>query len=235
MLRFSFFLLLLANVALGVHVYLSHTAPPQNVPPEINRDALKIISAVDPSAAQRDASAAKQLAASLAGASCVAFGVKPTDAPRAQAQFAALNLGTRLETRNVEETTRFGVALPAQRDRRSAETVVANLKRAGVADFSILSDNAISLGVFSTEETASRHLAELRERAASQLIAAEIVPRSSSVRETVFTVREADASLAARIALLQRDFAGSTLKPVACATPPTSAVVTSEAGKTTRP
>lgn len=216
MLRLFFFLLLLANVAFGAHLYLSATAPKEGVPQEINRDALKIVAVTDPAIAQRDASETKKLSETLAGAACVALGVKSGDATRAQAALGALNLGARLDSRTVEEFTRFGVSLPTQKDKRTAETLVANLKRAGIADVSVLSDNAISLGVFSSEETANRYLAEIRGKAGTQVANAVVVPRGSQLRETVFTIKAPDNSLVTKLSSIQRDFPASTLKAVAC-------------------
>ena len=58
--RLFFFLLLLANIAFGAHLYLSATAPKESLVPEVNRDALKIVSAIDPAKAQVEASESKK-------------------------------------------------------------------------------------------------------------------------------------------------------------------------------
>ena len=91
MARFVFFLLLIANVALGAYLYLAHTQAQPVMPPELNRDALKIVGVADPAKAQQKALAARKLASSLNGASCIDFGVRPADSSRAQLTFAAMN------------------------------------------------------------------------------------------------------------------------------------------------
>ena len=227
--RLFFFLLLLANIAFGAHLYLSATAPKESLVPEVNRDALNIVSAIDPAKAQVEASESKKFNETLAGAACIAFTVKPADAARAQSLLAGMGLGARLESRNVEEITRYGVIMPVQRDKKAAETLVASLKRAGVTDVLQLADNAVSLGIFSTEETATRHLGEIRAKARALLESAVVAPRGTQVRETIFTVKAPDANLVSRLSLMQRDFAVSTLKATTCPVPPKAAVVSSDA------
>jgi hypothetical protein len=216
MARFIFFLLLLANVAFGAYLYLSETRPGSALPPEINRDALKIISVTDPGKAQADALAARKLAESLKGSACVDFGVRPADGGRAGISFAAMNLGDRLSSRNIEDYTRFAVSLPSQKDKRAAETLVASLKKAGVKDVSVLSDHAISLGVFSSDDAARKAAAEIQGKAGSAVKDLQVTPRNLQVKETLFTVKEPDMNMIARLTIMQREFEGGSLKAVAC-------------------
>lgn len=228
MARLFFFLLLIANVALGAHIYLSETRPKADAP-EVNPGALKIVSVTDPGKAQQDAIAARTLVATLTGSACVDFGVKPADGVRAQASFAAMNLGNRVSSRNAEEFSRFSVTLPVQKDKRAAETLVASLKKAGVKDVSALADNAISLGVFSTDEAAQKAVAELKTKAQALVKDVQVTPRNPQARETLFTLREPDTNMVARLTLLQREFEGSSLRAVACpATVPVAAVAPAE-------
>ena len=216
MARFIFFLLLLANVAFGAHLYLSATEP-QNAPPaEINRDALRIVSVTDPGKAQADAIAARKLTESLKGSACVEFGVKPAEGNRAGISFAAMNLGDRLSSRNVEDFTRFAVSLPAQKDKRAAETLVASLKKSGVKDVSVLGDNGISLGVFSSDEASKKAAGDIQSKAGSLVKDLQITPRGSQIKETLFTVKEPDMNMVARLTIMQREFEGSSLMAVAC-------------------
>ena len=215
MARLIFFLLLIANVAFGAYVYFDATTP-NETPREINPGVLKIISVTDAGKAQQDSVAAKKVAASLSGSACVDFSVKPADAARAQASFAAMNFGDRLSLRNVEDYTRFAVSLPAQKDKRLADTLVANLKKAGVKDVSVLPDNTISLGVFSSAEAAQKAVADVKAKAKTLANAAQVTPRNPQTTETLFTVKEPDTSMVARLTLMQREFDGSNLRAVAC-------------------
>ncbi len=216
MARFIFFLLLLANVAFAAYLYLFESQPRAAMPAEINRAALKIVSVADPGKAQADAQAARKLAESLKGSACVDFGVKAADGDRAGISFAAMNLGERLSSRNIEDFTRFAVSLPSLKDKRAADTLMANLKKAGVKDVSVLGDSSISLGVYSSDEAAKKAASEIQGKAGSLVKDLQITPRNSQVKETQFTVKEPDMNMIARLTIMQRDFDGSTLKAVPC-------------------
>ncbi len=227
MLRFVFFLLLVVCAGLGLAIFMSNTNAPGEPVKELNPGALKIVSVTDSGKAQVEALARKRVVESLNGAACVDFTVKPADAARAQSAFSELQLGARLSTRNIEDYTRFGVATAAQSDKRAADALLAGLKKAGIKDISVLPDNSISLGVFSSEDAAKRYLSELERKAAAQLKGATISPRNPVSRETVFTVREPDINLIARLTVMQRDFDAAVLKAVACdAAAPSSAPTT---------
>ena len=231
MARFIFFLLLLANIAFGAHLYLSETQPGSSPPPEINRDALKIVSVAEPGKAQAEALAARKLAESLKGSACVDFGVRPADGARADISFAAMNLGDRLSSRNIEDFTRFAVSLPPQKDKRAADALVASLKKAGVKDVSVLGDNSISLGVYSSDEAAKKAGSDLQNKAGSLVKELQITPRGAQVKETLFTVKEPDMNMIARLTIMQREFDTSSLKAVAC---PVEAAVAAANGLETK-
>ena len=220
MLRFFFFLLMIVCIALAGVIYLTESRPQAEVVREVNPDALKIVSVTEGAKAQQEALAKKRVVDSLSGSACIDFSIKPADAARAQAAFAEMQLGSRLSMRNVEEFTRFGVSIAAQTDKRAADTLLANLKKAGVKDISVLPDKTISLGVFSSEDAAKRYLAELESKAGALLKGAAITPRNPQSRETVFTVKEPDINLIARLTVMQRDFDASALKAVTCAITP---------------
>jgi hypothetical protein len=220
MARFVFFFLLLVNAGLAAWVYLHREGPKAPPPPDVNAAAFKIVTVADPVKAQADALAARKLAQSLSGAACVDFGVKPADGNRAQVLFASMLLGDRISSRNAEEFSRYTVSLPAQKDRKTAETLMANLKKAGVKDVSILADNAVSLGLYSTEDAAKKTVAELQAKAAALVKDVTITPRNAQLKEVVFTIREPDLNMVARLTILQREYEGSTLKAITCPAAP---------------
>jgi hypothetical protein len=227
MARFIFLLLLVANLAFAGHIYLTSTHPREGLGVEVNREAMKVLSIADPVKAQREALEAKKLVESMTTASCLQLTVKPADAPRAQTALDAMFLGERLALKNVEEFTRFAVALPVQRDRKTADTLVANLKRANVKDVLVMADNTVSLGLFSTEDAAKRVVAEMETKAASLVKGITITPKNPQTKETVFTIRAPDAVMIGKVALMQRDFETSVLKGVDCPEPTTTAGVAS--------
>ena len=213
--RLLFFILLLAVLALGIHIALSvQTEKSDFSARERNRDEIKVVGVTPPTLAAQRAEATRRAMTSLAGAACVEFsGIPPNDATRARESFAALQLGTRLGERRIEEITRYWVFMPAARDRKIAETTMANLRRQGVADMSIRPDNTVSLGVFSTEEAARRFVTSLE---AKGVRGAEQGPFARELRELVMLVREPDTELISRLALMQRDFPTSQLRAVPC-------------------
>jgi len=226
--RLVFFLLLIACVAFGAHLYLSASVQRADISTrERNPGEVRIVGVTPPVVAARAAEDRRRAIQDLTGAACVEFsGIAGADAPRARDAVGALKLGDRMGERRVEEATRFWVFVPATRDRRAAEVTMAQLRRQGVTEMSIRPDNAISLGVFSSEEAARRFLAALANKGVRN---AESAPFTRELRELVFLVREPDTETVARLALLQRDFAGSNLRAVTC--PAATAQATPEAPK----
>lgn len=213
--RLLFFILLLAVLGMAAHLWLSvETEKSDFSARERNRDEVRIIAVTPPSVAAQRQAAERRAMQSLAGAACVEFsGISAADAQRAREAFAALQLGPRQSERRVEEITRHWVFMPPARERRAAEATAAQLRRQGVTDLSIRPDNAISLGVFSTEDAARRFLTSIEAKGVK---GAEHGPFARDLRELVMLVREPDSELLSRLALLQRDFAGTQLRAVAC-------------------
>ena len=213
--RLLFFLLLLAAVAFGVHLWLiAHTEKGEFSSRERNRDEVRIVAVTPPLVAARTAEETRRAVQSLAGAACVEFsGLAGPDIAKAREAFAALKLGQRLVERRVEEITRHWVFIPPANDRRAAEASMAQLRRQGVSDMSIRPDNAISLGVFSTEEAARRFLSSLETKGVK---GAESGPFVKEMREIVMLIREPDTETVARLTLLQRDYPAAQLRAVPC-------------------
>ena len=219
MARFVFLLLLVANLAFAGHIYLTSTHPREGLGVEVNRDAMRVLSITDPAKAQSEALGAKKLFESMTTAACLQLTVKPADAPRAQTTLGAMALGDRLGLKNVEEFTRFAVALPVQRDRKTADTLVANLKKVNVKDVLIMADNSVSLGLFSTEDAAKRVVAEMETKVPNLVTGITIMPKNPQTKEAVFTIRAPDAGVIGKVALMQRDFEASVLKGADCPEP----------------
>jgi hypothetical protein len=213
--RFLFFVLLLAVLGFGAHLYLGAIeAKPDFAARERNRDEVRIVAVSTPIVAARRAEETRRAVQDLSGAACVEFfGIGPGDAQRAHEAFASLQLGPRLVERRVEEVIRYWVFIPPNRDRKVVETRMAELRRQGVLDLSIRPDNAISLGVFSTEDAARRFLASIEAKGVK---GAEQAPFARELREVVMLVREPDTETVARLTILQRDYPGTQLRAVPC-------------------
>jgi len=213
--RLIFFLLLVVNLAFGAHLWLTGTGSTTDVSArERNRDEVKLVAVTPPVIAARKAEEARETMQRLQGAACVEFaGVATADLPRAREAFAAFRLGDRLAERRLEDITRHWVFMPAARDRKGAETNMAELRKKGVGEMSIRPDNTVSLGVFSTEEAARRFLSTLE---AKGVRGAQSGPFTRELREIAFLVREPDTEMVARLAILQRDYPGSLIRAVPC-------------------
>ena len=213
--RFLFFLLLLAALALGAHLWLSVQSERTDFSArERNRDEVRLVAVTPPAIAAQRAEETRKTVQSLAGAACVEFsGIASADAQRAREAFAALQLGTRLGERRIDEISRYWVFMPPARDRRAAEATMAQIRRQGVSEMSIRPDNSISLGVFSTEEAARRFLASTEAKGVK---GAEQGPFVRELRELVMLIREPDTELVAKLTVLQREFTSAQLRAVPC-------------------
>jgi len=213
--RLAFFLLLIGAFALGAHLWLSAGAERTDLSVrERNRDEVRIIAVTPPLIAARKAEETRRVVQNLAGAACVEFsGISGADIARARDAFATLRLGERLTERRVEEITRHWVYIPPARERRTAEATMARLRTQNVSEMSIRPDNAISLGVFSTEEAARRFLSSLEAKGVRGAEAGAFV---KELREIAMLVKEPDTEAVARLALLQREYAGTQLRAVPC-------------------
>ena len=213
--RLVFFLLLIAVLTFGAHLWLTGSSNKQDWSlRERNREEVKVVAVTPPLIAARKAEESRQTVQRLAGAACVEFaGFTAADLPRARDAFAAFKLGDRLVERRVEEITRHWVYMPPARERRAAETTMAQLRRQGLTEMSIRPDNAVSLGVFSTEDAARRFLVSVE---AKGVRGAEMGPFAKELREVGFLIKEPDTELVARLALIQRDFSGALLRAVQC-------------------
>lgn len=140
------------------------------------------------------------------------------DLARATAALDALKLGNRLALRQIEHASGYWVYIPPLKTRADAEKKVAQLKTLGVEEYFVVQEagrwhNAISMGVFKTEDAAQKFLERIKDKGVKSAIAGE---RMSKFTHTVFVLRNPDAEIAAKVVTLQHEFAGSELKAVAC-------------------
>lgn len=158
--------------------------------------------------------------AAMPAASCVEWGeFSGTDLARATSALAALQLGDKLSQREVEYAIGYWVYIPPQKDKASVNRKIAQLKARGVEEYFVVSEapwiNAISLGVFRTREAAQHFLDELQRTKGVR--SAQIGERASKLKATIFVLKGLEAATATRLAEMQKDFAGSELKDIACA------------------
>ncbi len=140
------------------------------------------------------------------------------DLARAGNALASLQLGDKLGQRQVEHNIGFWVYIPPLKDKAAVNQKVAQLKARGVAEYFVVQEagqwlNAISLGVFKTQEAAQKFTESLR---AKDVRTAQIGERASKLKATVFVLNGLDAATSSKLTALQKDFAGSELKSIPC-------------------
>lgn len=91
------------------------------------------------------------------------------DASRFEARLASLTPGTRLSRREIREASSHMVFIPPQGSKEAADKKVEQLRGLGVTDFYLIQDQSemrwgISLGVFSSEESAKKRLDQLKQQ-----------------------------------------------------------------------
>ena len=139
------------------------------------------------------------------------------DEARAGQALEQLGLGAKLTQRKQEEVAGFWVYIPPLASRQVAAQKAGELKRLGVDDYFVVPDdpkwrNAISLGVFKTEEAANARRDALQ---AKGVTSATIGVRESQRSKTYFQVREANLTLAAKLNELKQRFAGTEVRECA--------------------
>lgn len=150
---------------------------------------------------------------------CVEWGsFAGADVARADAAIAALGLAETAVQRRVSDGDGYWVHMPPMKTKTEVDRKVSELKALGVADFYVVQDagqwrNAVSLGLFKSEEAANTQLAVLRERGVRSAI---ITRRENFLKQVVFFVRDSGGTTLTRVTELRRDFPASEVKTGAC-------------------
>lgn len=140
------------------------------------------------------------------------------DLTRAGEALAAFQLGDKLGRREVEHNIGYWVYMPPQKDKAAVAQKILQLKARGVQEYFVVTEpgpwlNAISLGIFKTQEAAQGFLDSLRNKNVRSALVGE---RASKFKVVVFMLTGLDAPTVEQLTALQKDFPGSDLKPVAC-------------------
>jgi hypothetical protein len=150
---------------------------------------------------------------------CIEWGAfSAVELPVAQEAIAALALGSRMSPVQVQAVASWWVYVPPLKSRAEVERRIAELSEQGVDEYFAVETggemrNAISLGIFKTEEAANSYLQALRSKGVRS---AEVGRRDHRVTQTAFLVRNPDPAISARMAELTTRFPGSELKAKDC-------------------
>lgn len=150
---------------------------------------------------------------------CMEWGVfSGPEIARADGALSALGLPAEALQRRVTGIDGFMVHMPVLKTKPELDRKLAELKGLGVSEFSVLQEpanwrNAISLGVFKSEELANTELERLRKQGVRSAL---MTRRENFFRQVSYFLREPGKPLIARISELQQEFPGAELKAVAC-------------------
>ena len=214
--RTLFYILVLANVALFAFGWFGGGAEAngdaQIIGQQLNPEKIRLLTPEQVSALTRKPDPAKVATACLEWGAFVGG-----DAARAGQALDPLGLGAKLMQRKQEDVAGFWVYVPPLASRQVATQKASEFRRLGVDEYFVVSDdpkwrNAISLGVFKTEEAAKARLDAVRAKGVKS---ASIGARETQFSKTYFQVREATSAVAARLNELKQGFAGTEVRECA--------------------
>ena len=218
--RTVFLLLVLANLVFFAYAHVTRegNSADSTSQLQITPEKLKLMKAVaGPVVEQPKPSSTKT--ASAAPSACVEWGVfAGPDVTRADTALARLELPQERIERSVTDAGGWWVYIPPLRTKADADRKTGELKALGIADFFAVQDagqwrNAVSLGIFRTEDAAKTFLAKLRERGVRSAI---VERRENFLKQVAFFVREPSEATVAKLAEIQQEFPGSEIKAGQC-------------------
>ena len=219
--RALFLLLLLVNLGFFAYAYLARDrgGPGPISQLEVRPEKIKVLKAAStpPPAASPGRTAAQKGAA--APAACIEWGIfAGPDVGRADAALVRLGIPQDRVERVVADAGGYWVYVPPLKTKVEIDRKIGELKALGVTDFFVVQEsgqwrNAVSLGIFRTDEAAQAFLTKLKDRGVRSAVAER---RENFLKQIAFQVREPDPTTVAKLATLQQEFPGSELKATQC-------------------
>jgi hypothetical protein len=163
--------------------------------------------------------AAPAKSASAAPTACLEWGnFAGPGVARAETALAQLQLAPGQVARAVVDAGGYWVHIPPLKTKAEADRKVRELRDLGVTEFFVVQEagpwrNAISLGIFRSEETAQAFLAKLRQQKVRSAITAR---REDFFQQIAFYVRDPSEATVAQLTLIAQDFPESELKAGPC-------------------
>ncbi|MBE0625295.1 MAG: SPOR domain-containing protein [Burkholderiales bacterium] len=214
--RMLFFILMLANATFFAYAWFGPGAraggDAQIIGQQLNPEKIRLLRPEQLSGLARKPEPAKPAAV------CLEWGAfSDTDLARAEQALEPLALGAKLSQRRQDDVAGFWVYIAPLASRQAAAQKAGELKRLGVDDYFVVPDdpkwrNAISLGIFKTEEAANTRLGALR---AQGVKSAAIGARETPAGRTYFQVRDASSVVAAKLNQLKLAYAGTEVRDCA--------------------
>lgn len=224
MLKLFFWILLAVNAGLlafrmgYMDSFFPPKSEPQRVISELNADKLKLIPpkpSLPSASASLTASAPPPRLDSAPPAipkklvACTEVGDFPNeDTNKIEERLATLKLGDRQSRRQIQDIATHIVYIPPQKSRAVADKKAKELKELGVSNFFIIQDQSkmrwgISLGIFKSEASAKKHLADLKKKGVRS---ARVGARSVTNRRVAFVLRDMDEKSLNSLKAIMEDF-----------------------------
>lgn len=217
--RTVFLLLLLINLAFFASVWMAPERAVTDRPISSLQVSPEKIRLLKPGEKAPAATRPPAPSASDASAACVEWGaVAGQDVGRADAAVAALELPEGRVQRTVLDAGGYWVYLPPAKSKAQLDRTVEELAAMGITEHFVVQDaaswrNAVSLGIFKTEEAAKSFLAVIQAKGVK---AAVMGRRENFLKQIAYFVREPSEATVAQLARLQHDFPGTRIRAVAC-------------------
>jgi len=226
--RALFLLLILANVLFFTYAHVVRVgtdSTDQISQLQINPDQVKLLKAADgapqevPLASSKAIPPAASRTAPAVPAACLEWGIfAGPNVARAEGALAQLELPAGQVERVVTDAGGYWVYVPPLKTRAEVDRKARELRDLGVTEFFVVQDggqwrNAISLGIFRTDEAALTFLAKLKQQGVRSAI---VTRREDFLKQVAFHVREPDQETVARVTALQQEFPGSEVKAGPC-------------------
>ena len=216
--RWLLFLLLLANM-----IFLGFTQLSAGRGEEVAKDhqplnanKITVVGGLAPAGSSQSVSPSP---ASKQASVCLEWGIfSGVELDRALSALEKLQIGEKLSQSPVEQANRYWVYIPPLKLKQDVDKKISELKSLGIEDYELIKEdgqwkNAISLGVFKSEEASVKYLAQMRQKGVNSAKAGPHLAAKGGVK---FLIKDAGDDIAAKMVVLKQDFQGSELKAVGC-------------------
>jgi len=227
--RALFLLLVLANLMFFAYVQVASegaSIESQIAALQINPERIRLLSQGGGPAAEAGRQAGQSIPPVLAARAPVAClewsNLGGPDVARAENALEKLGIEPARIERIVADADGYWVHMPPVDNKAEVDRKIGELKALGVQEFFVVQEagewrNAISLGIFRSDEAANVFLASLRQRGVRSAVVSR---RERLLKQVMFYMREPDEALVAKLAEIQRNYPGTTIKAAPC--PPVS-------------
>lgn len=211
--RVAFIVLMMLNLAFAAYAWLLRGAddPAARIARlQVSPEAIRVVP--QPGGARAEAPAD-------AAVVCLEWSAfTGAEVARADAALAALNLPGLAVQRVAADVPGYWVYVPPLKSKTEIDKRLAALKTRGLQDVHVVQDsgprnNAVSLGLFRTEEAARVRLEAVK---AAGIADATVERREQMLKQVSYYLREPDTATVAKLAELHREFAGTEVKAVRC-------------------